>query len=77
MVAMDGRRRSPILFLDYTCFCTYIVKHVIDIETLFLEGKWEKFVILSLIYESMEHRNRSLWSQERMHGFVDHSLFGS
>ena len=27
------------------------VKHVVDIQALFLQKEWEKFVILNLIYE--------------------------
>src|SRR5665213_446391 len=54
-----------------------LVKHVVDIQALILQGEWEKFVVLSLLYESMGHRERSIWSQERMYGFVDRLLLGS
>ena len=46
-------------------FLYMLVKHVVDIQALFLQEKWEKFAILSLVYGSMGHRDRSIWSQEQ------------
>ena len=54
-----------------------LVKHVVDIQMLILQGKWENLAILSLIYENMGYRERSIWSQERMIGFVGRLLLGS
>ena len=51
------------------------VKHVVDIQELLLQGKWEKFIILSFVYESMGHRKWNIWSQERMYRYVDRLLF--
>ena len=34
-------------------FLYMLVKHVVDIQTLLLQGEWEKFTILSLVYENM------------------------
>jgi hypothetical protein len=39
--------------------------------------RMEKLAILSLIYENMGYRERSIWSQERMIEFVDRLLLGS
>ena len=51
-----------------------LLKHVVDIRALLLQGEWENVAILSLVYESMGHRERSTWSQERMSGFVERLL---
>ena len=58
-------------------FLYMLVKHVVDIQALILQGEWEKVAILSLVYENMGYRERSVWSQERMIGFVDRLLLGS
>jgi hypothetical protein len=54
-----------------------LVKYVVDIQTLILQGEWKKLAILSLIYENMGYRERSIWNQELMIGFVDRLLLGS
>jgi hypothetical protein len=54
-----------------------LVKYVVDIQALILQGEWEKIAILSLVYENMGYRERNIWSQERMIGFVDRLLLGS
>ena len=33
---------------------------------MLLQEEWEKVAILSLVYKSMRHRERSIWSQERV-----------
>ena len=68
---MEERRRSLILLLELYMFLYMLVKHVVDIQTLFLQGEWEKCAILSLVYKSMGHKDMSIWSQEEMYGFVD------
>jgi hypothetical protein len=76
MVAMEKRRRRLVLLLGlYMCLNT-LVKHVADIQKMFLQGEWENVAILSLVYESMGHRERSIWSQELMSGFVERLLLG-
>jgi hypothetical protein len=35
-------------------------KHVVDIQTMFLQEEWEKVAILSLVHESMGHIERSI-----------------
>ena len=46
-----------------------LVKNVVGIQTLILQGEWEKFVILSVVYESIGRK-------ERMLGFVERLLLG-
>ena len=58
-------------------FLYMLVNHVIDIQTLILQGEWENLAILNLVYENIGYRERSIWSQERMIGFVDRLLLGS
>ena len=58
-------------------FLYVLVKHVVDIQALLVKGKLKKFAILSLIYESMRHKYRSIGSQERMCGFKLCLLLGS
>ena len=44
--------------------CLYMIaKHVMDIQAMILQRKWKKVSILSLLYESMGHRERSIWSK--------------
>ena len=74
---MEEKRRTFVLLLGVYMFLYMLVKHVVDIQALILQGKWEKVAILSLVYENMGYRERSIWSQERMIGFVDCSLLGS
>ena len=77
MIAMEERRRRLVLLLGLYMFLYMLVKHVVNIQALLLQGEWEKFAILSLVYESMGYRERSIWSQERMYGFVERLLLGS
>ena len=44
MVAMEESRRS-ILLLGLYVFLYMLVKHVVDIQILFLQGEWKKFGI--------------------------------
>ena len=77
MDAMEQRMRNLDLFLGLY-MCLYILmKHVVDIQTMLLQGKWEKVAILSLMYESMGYIGRSIWSQKRMSGFVECLLLES
>ena len=46
-----------------------LVKNVVGIQTLILQGEWEKFAILSVVYESIGRK-------ERMLGFVERLLLG-
>ena len=77
MIAMEERRRNLVLLLRLYMYLYMLVKHVVDIQAMFLQGEWEKVAILNLMYESMRHRERSIWSQERMSGFVERLLLGS
>ena len=70
------KRRSLIMLLWLYMYLYMLVKHVVHIQALFLQGEWEIFKILSWVNKSMGHRDRNLWSQKRMYGFVDHLLLG-
>ena len=66
MIAMEERRR--LIFLLYLYMFLYmLVKHIVDIQALFLQEEWEKFVVLSMIHENMGLRKRSIWSREQMY----------
>ena len=72
----EEERRRLILLLGLYMFFNMLVKHVVDFQTLFFQREWKKFIILSLVYESMGHKERSIGSQVRMCGFVDRLLLG-
>jgi hypothetical protein len=59
---MVERRRTFVFLLIMYMFLYMLVKHVVDIQALILQGKWEKLAILSLVYENMGYRKRSIWS---------------
>ena len=41
--------------------CLYmLVNYVVNIQAVLLQGEWEKVAILSLVYESMRHKERSI-----------------
>lgn len=75
MVAMEESRRS-ILLLGLYVFLYMLVKHVVDIQILFLQGEWKKFGILSLVYGSIGRKERNIWSREYMHRCVYRVLLG-
>ena len=64
----EERKRSLILLLRLYMTLYILVKHVVDIQTLLLQQikkrKRKKFAILNLVYESMGHSDRSIWSEE-------------
>ena len=74
MVVMEERTKTFVLLLGLFMFLYMLVKHVVDIQTLFLQDEWENFPFLSLIYERMGHKERNIWSQQRMSGFVESLL---
>ena len=74
---MEERKRTFVLLLRLYMFLYMLVKHVVEIQALILQGKWEKLAILSLVYKNMGYRERCIWSQERMIGFVDRLLLNS
>ena len=47
-----------------------------DIQSLLLQREWGKFVILSMVYESIGHKERNIWSQEHISRFLEHLLLG-
>jgi hypothetical protein len=65
-----------VLLLGLYMFLYMLVKHVVDIQVLILQGEWKKLAILNLVYENMGYRERSIWSQERIIEFVDRLLLG-
>jgi hypothetical protein len=38
-----------------------------DFQALILQGEWKKFVTLSLFYENLGHRGRSVWGVDFSH----------
>ena len=46
---MEDRRRTFVLLLGLYMFLYMLVNHVVDIQALILQGKWEKLAILSLV----------------------------
>lgn len=77
MVSMEERRRSLVLVLGLYMCLYMLAKHVADMQALILQGEWEKFAFFSLLHESLGRRERSIWTQARMFGFVDRLLLGS
>ena len=65
MVEMEERRKKLVVLLGLYM----LVKNVVGIQTLILQGEWEKFAILSVVYESIGRK-------ERMLGFVERLLLG-
>ena len=75
MVVMEEKRRRLILLLGLYMFFYMLVKHVVDIQTMILQGEWEKFALLSLVLVRMGHI-KSIWSQGWMYKFIDCLLLG-
>ena len=44
------------MLLGLHMFLYMLMKHVVNIQALLLQGEWEKFAILNLVYEIMRHR---------------------
>jgi hypothetical protein len=55
-----GEEEDICLLLGLYMFLYMLVKHVVDIQALILQGEWEKLAILSLGYENMGYRERSI-----------------
>lgn len=47
------RGRCLIFLFGLYMFLYILVKHVVNIQTLLLQGGWEKFATLSLVYEKL------------------------
>ena len=77
MVEMKERRRKLVVLLRLYIFLYMLVRNVVGIQTLILQGEWEKYAILSVVYESIGRKERNTWGQEKMLGFVDRLLLGS
>ena len=77
MVEMDERRKKLVVLLGLYIFLYMLVKNVVGIQTLILQGEWEKYAILSVVYESIGRKERNTWGQEKMLGFMDRLLLGS
>jgi F0F1-type ATP synthase membrane subunit a len=54
MVEMEERRRKLVVLLGLYIFLYMFVKNVVGIQTLILQGEWEKFAILSVVYETLD-----------------------
>jgi hypothetical protein len=71
-------RRGRILVALALYWCLHmIVQHVLDMQTLALNGEWENALILSICFEGMKMSDRSVWAFERNVGFTDRLLLGS
>ena len=57
---MEERRRTFVLLLGLYMFLYMLVKYVVDIQALILQGEWEKLAILSLVYDNMGCRERNI-----------------
>ena len=64
------------MLLGLYIFLYMLVKNVVGIQTLILQGEWEKFAILSVVYENIGRIERNIWSQKMMLIFVDWLLLG-
>ena len=54
-----------------------IVQHVLDMQTLVLNGEWKNALILSISFEIMKMSDCSVWAFERKVGLTDMLLLGS
>ena len=54
-----------------------VVQHVLDMQTLALNEKWENVLILKICFEGMKMSDRSVWAFERNVGFTDRLLLDS
>ena len=76
MVAIKEKIKHVLLLRLYI-FLYMLMKHVVNIQALILQGEWEKFAIFNLVYKSMGHRERNMCNLEWMSRFVDRLLSGS
>jgi hypothetical protein len=53
------------------------VQHVVNMQSLILQGEWEKFAIFNILWESMGREEHSIWSHARQVGFTNRFLLGS
>lgn len=74
---MEERKRDLVLALGLYMCLYMIVQHVVNMQSLILQGEWEKFAIFSILWESMGREERSIWSHARQVGFTDRFLLGS
>ncbi len=65
-----------VMMVLYWCFYM-ITRHVMNMQALILQGEWTNVAILSICFQSLGFRDRSIWSFERQCGFVDRFLLGS
>jgi hypothetical protein len=54
-----------------------IIKHVVNMQSLILQGEWEKFEIFSILWQSMEPEECSIWNHAQQVGFTERFLMGS
>ena len=60
MVEMEERRRKLVVLLGLYIFLYMLVKNVVGIQTLILQGEWNFFAILSMVYKSIGRRERNI-----------------
>ena len=44
-------RRKPYFSFSIVHVFVHIVEHIVKTQALFLQGEWEKFIIMSLVWE--------------------------
>lgn len=74
---MEERRKNLVLALGLYMSLYMVVQHVVNMQSLILQGEWEKFVIFSILFGSLERGERTIWSHVRQVGFTDRLLLGS
>jgi hypothetical protein len=74
---MEERKRDLVLALGLYMYLYMIVQHVVNMQSLILQGEWENFAIFSILWESMGREECSIWSHARQVGFTDRFLLGS
>ena len=71
-------RRGRILVALALYWCLHmIVQHMLDMQALTLNGKWENVLILSICFEGMKMSDHNVWTFEINVGLMDRLLLGS
>ena len=72
------KRIGRILDASALYWCLHmIVRHVLNMQALTLNGEWKSAMFLSIYFESMNTGDCSVWALEKIVGFTDRLLLGS
>ena len=76
---MDHLKRiGRILDASALYWCLHmIVRHVLNMQALALNGEWKSAMFLSIYLESVNMSDCSVWALEKNVGFTDGLLLGS